>query len=139
MTDSPTRNLIWANVLAFLATLTVNYLSNSLPLNGKTPGELSDQYPNLFVPDGATFSIWGIIYTWLLVWIIWQVVALFSARAAAQVLPSVQKIGWLFVATCAANILWLFSWHWGLLGVSVVVMVNLLRYLYQLKDRKSVV
>jgi hypothetical protein len=130
-----TRTLIWANTLAFLATVIVNYLSNSLPLNGKTPGELSDQYPNLFVPDGATFSIWGIIYTGLLVWIVLQWVALFSARIIAQIEPAVQKIGWLFVATCFCNVLWLFSWHWELVGLSVVMMLNLLYYLYQINVR----
>lgn len=35
----------------------MNTLANSLPLNGKTTGQLSDQYPNLFVPVGVTFSI----------------------------------------------------------------------------------
>jgi hypothetical protein len=35
---------------------------NLLPLNNFTTGQLSDKYPNLFVPAGITFSIWGIIY-----------------------------------------------------------------------------
>ncbi len=29
-------------------------------------GELSDRYPNLFVPAGFTFAIWGLIYLLLL-------------------------------------------------------------------------
>ena len=43
------------NLIGFLGTVVVNGLSNALPLNGKTAGELSDQYPNLFVPAGLTF------------------------------------------------------------------------------------
>ena len=29
----------------------MNYLANALPLNNRTTGELSDSFPNLFVPD----------------------------------------------------------------------------------------
>ena len=47
------------NTLGLVAVLTVNYLANALPINGKTTGELSDAYPNVFVPAGLTFSIWG--------------------------------------------------------------------------------
>jgi hypothetical protein len=41
--------------LAFLVVIYVNYLANSLPINGKTTGELSGLYPNYFVPAGITF------------------------------------------------------------------------------------
>lgn len=34
----------WVNVLALVAVLVVNYLATSLPLNGRTPGEISDQF-----------------------------------------------------------------------------------------------
>ena len=61
------RTLAIANLLAFIAVLAVNYLANTLPLNGKDTGELSDQYPNLIVPAGITFSIWSVIYAWLAV------------------------------------------------------------------------
>lgn len=79
-----TNTLIAANTLGFAAVLAVNYLANSLPLNGKNTGELSDLYPNLFVPAGLTFAIWGVIYTWLLALVVWQVAALFSARLMAR-------------------------------------------------------
>ena len=45
------------NLLGFLGTVIVNALANILPLNGITTGELSDLYPNLFVPAGLTFAI----------------------------------------------------------------------------------
>ena len=57
------------NLLGFLGTVIVNGLANALPLNNKTTGELSDQYPNLFVPAGLTFSIWGIIYILLAIFV----------------------------------------------------------------------
>ena len=52
----------YINVVLFAGMLVMNYLANALPINGKTTGELSDSFPNLFVPAGLTFSIWGVIY-----------------------------------------------------------------------------
>ena len=129
---SSTRTLILSNLAALLAVLTVNWLSNSLPLNGKTPGELSDQYPNLFVPAGLTFSIWGVIYVWLMVWAAFQVAALFNPKLAERVEPMVEHSGWLFVLTCALNIGWLLAWHWEQVLLSVAVMVALLVALLRL-------
>ena len=93
-TKTKTKTLIIFKLVAFIATLIVNTLSNSLPLNGRTPAQLSDLYPNLFVPAGLTFSIWGIIYTWLLIFIIWQITALFSDKRLAKVAPIIDKLSW---------------------------------------------
>ncbi len=132
MNKSNTIILVISNLVAFIGTLVVNTLSNSLPLNGKTPGQLSDLYPNLFVPAGLTFSIWGIIYTWLLVFIIWQTTALFNAKQLEKVAPIIDKLAWLFVVTCVLNIAWLFAWHWQFLLTSVLVMLTLLLSLIRL-------
>jgi len=127
-----TRSYILLNILAFCAVLFVNYLSAALPLNGKTPGQLSDQYPNLFVPAGLTFSIWGIIYLWLLAWVAVQAVALFHEKTYVAMAPGIEKIGFWFAATCVLNIAWLFAWHWEMIPLSVVVMVVLLAVLWRL-------
>jgi len=70
-------SVLWAlktlNLIAFLATVGVNALANALPINGKTTGELSDLYPNLFVPAGMTFSIWGVIYLLLAIFAVYQI------------------------------------------------------------------
>ncbi|HMX41686.1 MAG TPA: hypothetical protein PK971_13800 [Saprospiraceae bacterium] len=132
------RTLIFANLIALSAVLAMNWLSNSLPLNGHTPAELSDQYPNLFVPAGLTFSIWGVIYTWLLVWAGFQVAALRSSRWASKVEPMVERAGWWFVLTCVLNIAWLFAWHWEQMMLSVLIMVGLLYVLLRLNEGAGV-
>jgi hypothetical protein len=128
-------NRVLVNLTAFIAVLVVNYLSNALPLNGKTPGELSDDYPNLFVPAGLTFSIWGIIYLCLLAWNVLQIVGLFSTSLRAKIEPALQKSSWLFPATCALNIAWIFAWHWHFVALSVLVMIGLLWTLLLLNIR----
>ena len=115
-----------ANLLSFIAVLTMNFLSVKLPLNGHTPGELSDLYVNYFVPAGFTFSIWGIIYTYTLIWVVYQTIGLFSESIAAKSDFWVKRIGWNFALSSIANIAWLCAWHYEQLWLSVAVMLVLL-------------
>jgi len=133
-----TKTLILANTLAFLGVLVINYLANALPLNGKNTGELSALYPNLFTPAGLTFSIWGVIYLWLIVFIGYQIVALFRANLAEKVGPIVDKLGWGFVLTCVFNVSWMFSWHWEKVGLSVGIMLGFLGTLLWLNEKLGV-
>jgi hypothetical protein len=109
------------NLIAFLATVAVNALANSLPINGKTTGELSELYPNLFVPAGLTFSIWGLIYLLLAIFAVYQIAA--PAANSADVLL---RIGPLFILASAANIGWIFLWHYRRVSASLAVMLVLL-------------
>jgi hypothetical protein len=109
-----------ANVVGFIAVIAVNALANALPLNGVTTAELSDSYPNLFVPAGYVFSIWGVIYLLLLGFTVYQ------ARSAQRGSEFMEKIGWLFFLSCVFNSVWIFLWHWRLVLPSVLVMFGLL-------------
>ena len=55
----------------YLAMIAINYLAASLPLGGRDTGAISDNYPNLFAPAGYAFSIWGLIYTLLAIYVIY--------------------------------------------------------------------
>jgi len=108
------------NILAFAAVLLVNFVSNALPLNGRTAAEISDSLPSYFTPAGYTFAIWGLIYSALLGFIIYQ--ALPAQRNNALI----GKIGWGFVISSVANAAWLFAWHYGFYVLSVLIMLSLL-------------
>ncbi len=103
------------NLFGLILVLTMNGLANGLPLNGKTTGELSAQYPNSFVPAGFTFSIWGVIYLFLIAFVIFQ----FSQQAKG----TVKKIGWLFFVSCLANGSWIAAWHYEFIGLSLAIML----------------
>lgn len=126
------------NILAFVSLLVVNYLATALPLNGKNTGELSNLYPNVFTPAGLTFSIWGVIYLWLLLWVGYQVGALFSKKMRDRIESVVQKSGYWFAATCVLNMAWLFAWHWQQVALSVAIMVALLVALWRLNRSAEV-
>jgi hypothetical protein len=99
-----------------VGVITVNALANALPLNGMNTGELSDRLPNLFVPAGLTFSIWGLIYLLL---IAFSVYALIRPQKTSVITP-------LYVLTSLLNVGWIFAWHWLRIGLSLVIMMGLL-------------
>jgi hypothetical protein len=112
------------NLIGFLGTIIVNGLANALPINNKTTGELSDQYPNLFVPAGLTFSIWGVIYILLAIFVIYGLII--AIRKDAQKSSFIENIGILFFISCLANIGWIFAWHYEIVPLSLVLMLILL-------------
>jgi hypothetical protein len=110
----------YVNLLAMLAALTVNILSNALPLNGLNTGDISDRFRVFFVPAGYVFSIWGPIY------IGWIAFIVFQFRRAQKESPRMRALGYWFALSCVFNAAWLFCWHYELFGLSVLVMLALL-------------
>ncbi len=117
------KTLQVANGIALLATIIINYLSNTGVLNGNTMKTISDKYHNYFTPAGYAFSIWGLIYIGLLAFVIFTGRGLF--KKAEDEWP-VLEIGWWFVISCAANSFWVLAWLYDYTGVSVILMVVLL-------------
>lgn len=117
---SNVRALQMGNALSFAAAVAVNALANALPLNGVTTGELSDSYPNYFVPAGYVFGIWGIIYLLLLGFTVRQL------RRGGEDAEALRRIGWLFTASNLFNVAWVFLWHWRLVALSLLPMLGLL-------------
>ena len=135
MTDSRSRlPLAVANLLAFAVVIVVNALSTALPLGGMTPGQLSDLYPNLFVPAGLTFSIWGVIYILLGIYVVYGLVV--SVKKSGH--SFMEKIGFLFLLSCAANAGWIFAWQYRVVPLSLACMAVLLASLIMMYLRLGV-
>ncbi|MGN6193415.1 MAG: hypothetical protein ACTHOB_00640 [Ginsengibacter sp.] len=117
------RILPIVNGVALIITIAVNYLSNTGFFNGNTMKTVSDKYHNYFTPAGYAFSIWGLIYIGLIAFVIYSGRGLF--RRTADEWP-VLEIAWWFVISCAANSLWVVSWLYDYIGLSVVLMIVLL-------------
>jgi translocator protein len=122
----------WANMLAVLATIIMNILANALPLNGQNTGEISDRFPVFFVPAGYVFSIWGVIYLGLLAF------AIFQMLPAQKENPRLRRVGYLFVWSCVANILWLFLWHYNYFLLTEAAMLALLGLLIAVYQRLEI-
>lgn len=108
------------NLTAIVATIVVNILANALPFNGQTTGEISDKFDVFFTPAGYVFSIWGLIYLGLLAY------AIFQLLPGQRDNERLNRIGYYFILSSIANIVWIFLWHYEYLPLTVVVMLILL-------------
>ena len=120
------------NVLALAGVIVVNGLANTLPLNNLTTGEISDRFEVYFVPAGYVFSIWGLIYLALIAFAVYQ------ALPAQRENPRLQRIGYLFALSCAANVVWLFLWHYEVFPLTLVAMLALLVFLIAIYLRLNI-
>ena len=122
-----------SNIVAFVLTVIVNSLAGSTELiGGVTTAVISDSNPTLITPAGYVFSIWGIIYFLLGVFVVFQ--ALPSQKGKEYI----ERIGWLFVLSSVINIVWLFLWQYNFLSVSVVLMFLLLTTLILIYTRLGI-
>ncbi|RPJ20971.1 MAG: tryptophan-rich sensory protein [Planctomycetaceae bacterium] len=107
-------------LVAAIVMIAANVLANALPLNGQTTGSISDSFPVYFVPAGYVFSIWGLIYLGVITYVVYQLLP--SQRSN----PLHRRIGYLFVAGSAANVAWIFLWHYEQFILTLVAMLILL-------------
>lgn len=121
MSEKYSTLLRFSNILAFVFTIIVNSLAGSTTLiGGQVTADVSDANFTLITPAGYVFSIWGVIYVLLGIFVIFQ--ALPSQKGK----DFQNKIGWLFVLSSIVNIVWLFLWQYEYLIFSVVLMFILL-------------
>lgn len=112
-------------VVTFLAMVTVNALANILPINGIGTGAVSDSYPNLFAPAGLTFAIWGLIYLLLAAHTLYQL-GLFLSKETKANDALLRKTGIVFSISSIINTAWIFSWHYQIIPLSMILMACLL-------------
>ena len=110
------------NMLALLATMVINYLSNTGIFNEETMATMSAKFQNLFTPAGYAFSIWGLIYLGLLGFAIYY--GPFTKDTDAKE-KTILNVGWWFVISCIANCLWVFAWLYEYTFLTIPIMALL--------------
>ena len=113
------------SLITFLLMVGINALANILPINGITTGNVSDSYPNLFAPAGITFSIWGVIYLLLFIYSIHQF-GIFEKEEDLYREDLFKKIGIYFSISSVLNSVWIFTWHYRILEVSLIIIIAML-------------
>jgi hypothetical protein len=111
--------------VTYLIMIVVNAMANILPINGIDTGAVSDSYPNLFAPAGLTFSIWGVIYLLLAGYTLYQF-GFFQGDKSKVKTELLRKVGIVFSISSVVNAAWIFSWHYRMIGLSVILMLALL-------------
>lgn len=113
--------------------ISVNALANILPINGVTSGGVSDSFPNLFAPAGVTFSIWSVIYLLLGASTMFQL-GFFRNGVSSGTAALSKKIGLRYVLSSILNASWIFAWHYGYIGLSLILMFLLLATLISIAE-----
>jgi len=114
------KNIRLLMILSLVLTLVVNILANALPINGLTTGEISDQFPILFVPAGYVFSIWGLIYLALIGF------AIYTITPNGRQDEKIDAIAWWFIAANLFNTAWILLWHYLQFTLTLIPIFGLL-------------
>lgn len=114
-------NLSILNIVTLIFMLLMNTLALALPLNNLSTAQVSQLYDNLFVPAGITFSIWGIIYILLIIFVIVQFIQVKNNRVGVTM-----RVGYLFAISNVANGLWIIAWHNLKIFISLILMITIL-------------
>jgi hypothetical protein len=123
------KKLSVLNLASVLLVIAVNYVTQALGINETTIGEASNKYFNLFTPASYAFAIWGLIFTGLIAYGIYQVkMAFFSNKPS----PFIEKTGYWFILANLLNCVWVFVFTYEYTGLSVIVMLCILFSLLQI-------
>lgn len=129
----------WINGLFFIVTLAVNTLGAIGLINGLSQKQISDMYITLITPSPATFSIWSVIYTLLLI----SVIVMIARKNDAYYDNAVDQITNLFRISCVLNIAWIVSFSYVLVELSllfilgfVITLALICQKLIRIQDKK---
>ncbi|XP_031558048.1 uncharacterized protein LOC116294562 [Actinia tenebrosa] len=116
------------SLIAYILTLILNGFAtpnvrpgflNDLYGNNLSTGDVSDKYSTEITPAGWAFSIWGVIYTWQMLWILYSL-SLICRPHAPDVLNWLFHV--LFICTCVFNSTWIIIWQrMKITGASIVL------------------
>ncbi|KAI1902225.1 hypothetical protein AGOR_G00042520 [Albula goreensis] len=136
---SPARIVaVVLSVLVFIAAMALNALAGTGNKNGpfhQSTGNVSYKYETEITPAGWTFSIWGVIYTWLSAMLAYCLTSLCRRSVYGwmycepAVLPYGFYLSW--IVNMILNIVWLFLWDReqmveGLIVLALVAFTNYL-------------
>jgi benzodiazapine receptor len=106
----------WISAVLLLMTLVINAMGAFGLINGLSQKEVSDRYQTLITPSPSTFSIWSVIYTFLIISIFVMIVK----QKDAYYNRAVDEISLLFWLSCALNVVWIVSFSYNLIGLSAI-------------------
>ena len=126
------KSLAVLNAFVIAVVIVWNYFANAKGINQNSVGSLSAAYDNFFTPASYAFSIWGIIYLYLIGQAIYQL------RLAFRDNSNQPNTGWELIAVNIGNGLWIWAWLTENTGLSVIIMVVILLSLLRLITRLNI-
>ena len=121
----------WAIGIVFVITLVINALGAIGLINGLSQKEISDRFITLITPSSSTFSIWSLIYSLLLLSIILLVVK----RKDPYYQKATDEIAGLFIVSGLLNIIWIVSFSFVLVELSLLFILGFVIVLAMLNQK----
>ncbi|MBP1743230.1 MAG: conserved rane protein of unknown function [Firmicutes bacterium] len=110
----------WINGLFFAVTLAINTLGAIGLINGLSQKQISDMYVTLITPSPATFSIWSVIYSLLLI----SVIVMIVRKDDSYYQRALDQITVLFRISCMFNIAWIVAFSYLQIELSVIFILG---------------
>lgn len=130
------KKRIWriAALLAFVVALVINAIAGSTTLLGgwNTAG-VSAAYPSLFTPAGYTFAIWGVIYTLVIGYFLYQSGVI--TKVAKDKQEAIDTITPWVTVLSLVNTAWIFAWQYNIIWLSVLLIVGMLVTLIRINEQ----
>lgn len=114
--------LLLFNTVTLLYALVMNGLSNTGAFYGKSVGEISNKYETLIAPAGYAFSIWGLIYLLLILFVGHQWYQWLKHKQDEEL----TQTGIWFAFGNIANGTWIVAWLGERMEISLLLMAVLL-------------
>ena len=110
----------WTNGLFLVITLFVNTLGALGLINGFSQKQISDMYVTLITPSPATFGIWSVIYSLLLI----SVIVMIVKKGDSYYQSAIDEIAALFRISCILNIAWIVAFSYVQIELSTLFILG---------------
>ncbi len=111
-----------SNLIMLLTVFVFNFLTGSGRINDLSQGDISAMFPTMITPAGFAFSIWGVIYTLVII----AIALMLFKHKEAKTSKLIQATGWWFNLSALANILWTLAFSYLMLPLSSLLIALLL-------------
>lgn len=125
-------------VILFVITIILNYMSASGILFKFSQADISHMYENLLAPAGGTFSIWGIIYIGMALFL---ALPFFKRLTMTDEKFYYRKLMPIFIGWEVCNLIWTITWNNDIILLSLItimayclVLINLVKTIDKNKD-----
>jgi benzodiazapine receptor len=117
-----TTKKAWTNGIFLIITLVFNTLGAMGLINGLSQKQISDMYLTLITPSPSTFSIWGVIYSLIII----SLVVMIVKKDDLYYQNAIDKITLLYRISCVLNIAWIVTFSLVQIELSVIFILGLL-------------
>ena len=114
--------LAFSNLIMLLLVFLFNFLTGTGRINDLSQADISAMFPTKITPAGFAFSIWGVIYTLVLISVLWM---LFKHKEK-DMSKIIHAVGWWFNISALANILWTITFSYLMIPLSTLLIALLL-------------